>query len=136
MNDAALSSLSWFVTGNKSRQARGIMARHIQGGGDMTLAYVESEDRVVDVEAMIRECKALPPLTLEDGQRIIDKIQQEAVANGTAGMSMEEIDEEIAKCRRERKERQQSLAWARVSESSPCTLQSKPELTHEYAGSL
>ena len=102
----------------------------------MTLAYVESEDRMVDVEAMLREFDAMPPISLEEGQRIIDEIQQEAVANGTAGMSMEEIDEEIAQCRKERRERQQSLAQVRASENSPCTFQLKPDLAHEYVGSL
>ena len=81
----------------------------------MTLAYVECEDRVVDVEAMIRECKALPPLTLEDRRRIFDKMRQDVLATGKGDMTMEEIDEEIAKCRRDRRERR---ARAMMKESS------------------
>ena len=72
----------------------------------MTLAYIESEDRVVDIEAMIRECKALPPLTLDDGRRIFGKMRQDVLATGRGDMTMEEIDEEIAQCRRNRRERQ------------------------------
>ena len=81
----------------------------------MTLAYVESEDRMVDVEAMLREFDTMPPVSLEEGRRVIDAIQQEALLNGTAGMTMEQIDEEIAACRRERRDRE---ARAMMKESS------------------
>ena len=84
----------------------------------MALAYVESEDRMVDVDAMIRECKALPPLTLDDGRRIFDKMRQDVLATGKGDMTMEEIDEEIAQCRRERRERH---ARAMMKESTPAS---------------
>ena len=72
----------------------------------MTLAYIESEDRVVDVDAMLGGAKARSPVSLQEGRRVAEAICQAVAARGEPEMTMEEIDEEIAKCRKERRERQ------------------------------
>ena len=84
----------------------------------MTLAYVESEDRVVNVEQMLREFDAMPPISLEEGRRAAEAICQAVAARGEPEMTMEEIDAEIAKCRRDRRERQ---ARAMMKESTPAS---------------
>ena len=69
-------------------------------------AEVQLKERRMSTQQLLDAIDALPPVSLQEGQRISEEIQHEAVANGTAGMTMEEIDEEIAACRRERQERQ------------------------------
>ena len=81
----------------------------------MTLAYVESEDRMVDVEAMLREFDTMSPMSMEERRRVFDMMRQSVLASGKSDMTMEEIDEEIAACRRERRERE---ACAMIKESS------------------
>ena len=58
----------------------------------------------LSVRQMLDLIDKMPPVSLEEGWCISQEIQQEARANGTAGMTMEEIDEEIAACRRERQD--------------------------------
>ena len=82
------------------------------------MAYVECEDRMVDVEAMLREFDAMPPISMEEGFRAAEAINKELIEQGIPEMTMEEIDEEIAKCRRERRERQQ-LATRRCEVEYP-----------------
>ena len=84
----------------------------------MTLAYIESEDRMVDVEAMLREFDAMPPISLEEGRRAAEAICQVVAARGEPEMTMEEIDAEIAQCRQERRERQ---TRAMMKESTPAS---------------
>ena len=78
----------------------------IQGGDVMTLAYVESENRMVDVEAMIAAAEKMPPISLEEGRRAAEAIRQAVAARGEPEMTMEEIDAEIAQSRRERRARE------------------------------
>ena len=82
------------------------------------MAYVESEDRVVDVEQMLREFDAMEPISMEEGFRAAEAINKELIEQGIPEMTMEEIDEEIAECRRERRERQQ-LATRRCETEYP-----------------
>ena len=42
---------------------------------------------------------------IERARRIAELLRENAIANGTADMSMEEIDEEIRLCREERRAR-------------------------------
>ena len=88
----------------------------------MTLAYVESEDRMVDVEAMLREFDALPPISFEEGFRAAEAINRELIERGAPEMTMEEIDEEIAACREERRERAVCTAREKVTENSTIVL--------------
>lgn len=45
----------------------------------------------------------LDKISPENVNKVLDSIRQDAIANGTADMSMEEIDEEIAAARKERR---------------------------------
>jgi hypothetical protein len=42
---------------------------------------------------------------IDRARRVTEQIRAQAILNGTADMSMEEIDEEIRLCRQERRER-------------------------------
>ena len=69
-------------------------------------AEVQLMGRRMSTQQLLDAIDAMSPVSLEEGWRISEEIQREAVANGTAGMTMEQIDEEIAACRRERQGRQ------------------------------
>ena len=52
-------------------------------------------------------------VSLEEGFRAAEALQAQAVANGVAGMSMDEIDAIVAECRREMREERDAVQAVR-----------------------
>ena len=69
----------------------------------------QMKEQTIDVEAELEKIARLPPVSLEEGWRIIDEIHNAVIANGTPEMTMDEINAEIAACRQEWRERDSLL---------------------------
>lgn len=82
-------------------------------------SWVQLKGRRMSTQQLLDAIDAMSPVSLEEGQRILDEIREDVKATGASDMTMEEIDEEIAQCRRERRERQ---ACATVAENSAFAL--------------
>ena len=82
-------------------------------------SWVQLKGRRMSTQQLLDAIDAMSPVSLEEGQRILDEIREDVKATGASDMTMEEIDEEIAQCRRERRERQ---ARATVAENSAFAL--------------
>ena len=67
------------------------------------------KEQLVDVEAELEKITRMPHVRLEEGWRIIDEIHNAVIANGTPEMTMDEINAEIAACRKEWREREPLL---------------------------
>lgn len=68
------------------------------------MVQAQTETRGTDVNILTREADAARLERMKEWHRVVDAIREAAQAAGVGEMSMEEIDEEIAACRRERRE--------------------------------
>ena len=72
-------------------------------------ADTRGEEQAVQMRNRARIAKALSEEPdyegLKEGYRIVEAIHKAVIEHGTPEMTMEEIDAEIAECRRERRER-------------------------------
>ena len=71
------------------------------------MTQAQTETRGTDVDILKRETDAARLERMKEWHRVVDAIREAAQAAGVGEMSMEEIDEEIAAYRRERREREQ-----------------------------
>ena len=63
-----------------------------------------------EIDAELGEIMKMPYVSLEEGFRAAKEINRVVLARGEPEMTMDEINEEIAACRRERREREQREA--------------------------
>ena len=66
-----------------------------------------TENEAFDVEDELRLIEAMPPVSAAEALRAVEAIRQAVKSRGLPEMTMEEIDAEIAQCRRERRQRQE-----------------------------
>lgn len=65
---------------------------------------VDGRQERLSVRQMLDLIDKMPPVSLEEGFRAAEAIRSQVRSRGVPEMTMEEIDEEIAQCRRERKQ--------------------------------
>ena len=97
-------------------------------GNNMVLDKV-GEDEAFDAEAELRLIDAMPPVSVAETLQAVEAIRQAVKSRGVPVMTMEQIDAEIAQCRKQRRQRQEK----RDDLEKVCKLDVQDAFVYQYS---